>query len=136
MNTKIKKKPIFHDILNSAKQVKQFLKRRYKFIKTVRQFDEEHPPHEIEILRFFKYLKNSKILRHCWLRWPILFQAPVPPDILRNIYKHHSRFIQFSDIFISHMIFHITLNNLITPLRAIKEAYIYAKKKELLKIRT
>ena len=92
MSNHIQNRLFFHDVLNTNKQVKNFLKRNYKFLDVVKEFSEEHFPKDDLVKRFFRRLKNCKVLRYCHIRWHIVFRTGVKPAILLNIYKNHSRF--------------------------------------------
>lgn len=126
-----KKSPITASIPCHTKDIQAAVIRNYKYLRLVRQFNEEESVPNTLVAQFFKNIKRAKTMKALSLKWSYLPNYHVRPEIVKSVCKQHSYTLQEFDSQVFFLILPYYYRNLLLPLKKLKRLYLDNNKKEI-----
>ena len=131
MNHKFKRSPTTASIPCHTKDIQAAVIRNYKYLRLVKQFNEEESVPNKLVSQFFKNIKRAKTLKSLNLKWSYLPNYHIRPEIVKSVCKQHSNSLQEFDSQVFFLVLPYNYRNLLLPLKKLKKLYLDNNKKDI-----
>lgn len=128
---RFKRSPTTASIPCHTKDIQTAVIRNFKYLRFVKQFNEEESVPNKLVSQFFKNVKRAKTLKSLNLKWSYLPNYHIRPEIVKSICKQHSYNIQEFDSQVFFLILPYYYRNLLLPLKKLKKLSLDNNKKDI-----